>query len=504
MPAVDKLYSWLAQEPTPSAERILASALPLAEDAHFQRIVDILLARQNDASWAGLISQFSRLSAEQQDIVLLETKLVRAGIAAAARWHAAEARENAFRVLNLKPTEKLAFLIPAALRDSSQTVRKLAISALRAMADSFLQRHVAPLRGVRWSDTVEPETHLFLEVMHQVFQKFSFHLQVEAFEVTLWFARYFEAEIWESLDAPRSHTAFVAREQLAHWRSPHLTGFLLLCLERREWRRIASARLEKFASREECQSLLIHSELLQSPEIAHAVSLIRKPAWYEAFLANWDRFSAAQQDRIPQWLALSAIDRESNKIELLAKLAETKTEAIRADAILALAELSSREAERALARIAATGNDAMAHFASWLIQGRLLSHAETESQERQSIDRRTRMARFCDAPPNAHQLSSMWQMLQRGAMDPDFDAARIVSADLEMWGNEVGRRLQAADARERMMAVRFAQASGLATHLVAQIQPLLNDRAPGVRAAAMEVLHVEFFGKGQESAGWEQ
>lgn len=500
MPKVDKLYAWLANEPTPNAERIIAAALPQADDASFARLVDLLLGRANESSWAALISQFSRLTPEQQDRILIEPRLVRAGITAAARWSSSEARENAFRVLNLHPDEKLAFLVPTGLRDSSQIVRTLATDALRQMADAFLQRHVAPIRGIPWEDNVEPDTELFLEVIRRVFAKFTFHLQVEAFEIALWFARYFEDEVWESLDSPRSHTAYVTREHLFEWKSPHLTGFLMLCMERREWRRTAAARLEKYTSRDECCALLRNTDLLQDEEIAHAISLVRKPLWYDAFLRNWGDLPAALQQHIPAWLVHSSAEDEADKLELLTRLATTTDADGRVEAIFALAEIDSREAEKALARIAATGRDALAHFASWVLQGRRMPLGELANQERAAADRRARLDRFGNAPPKAYQQRSTWQMLQRAQIDSEFDAMNAVMNDIDTWCGELARQLSDNDPHERLTALRFVESTGLACELSEQIKALLDDHVPGVRARAMEIMHAQLFGGAEVGA----
>ncbi|HUU96328.1 MAG TPA: hypothetical protein VM487_11355, partial [Phycisphaerae bacterium] len=131
MELADKLYDWLAQGPTPECDRTLAAALAHAEPPYFDRIVQVLLKRAHEVSWAGLIRHYERLSPEMRRELFANDELTRVGIASAVRSGSVEMRCNALAALQDCLSPRLAYLLTDALRDESREVRDSAARVLR-------------------------------------------------------------------------------------------------------------------------------------------------------------------------------------------------------------------------------------------------------------------------------------------------------------------------------------------------------------------------------------
>src|SRR5262245_19746064 len=95
MPLSDRLYLWLASGPTPDCDEILAGALPHAEPPWDARILRVLLERDHDASWGGLIGALDRLPAEVRTAVFANRDKLCAGIATALKARLPSQRLNA-------------------------------------------------------------------------------------------------------------------------------------------------------------------------------------------------------------------------------------------------------------------------------------------------------------------------------------------------------------------------------------------------------------------------
>ena len=108
--------------------------------------MQVLLLRGRDASWAGLIGQYDRLTPEIRELLQHPDEHVQGGIALALKSPLRDVRVNALRALGQQPDGRMAYLLPLALRDPSGTVRGEAAEIFRKIADSFLEQP-APTRG---------------------------------------------------------------------------------------------------------------------------------------------------------------------------------------------------------------------------------------------------------------------------------------------------------------------------------------------------------------------
>lgn len=495
MAAIDQLYDWLSNQPPPHADRILAAALPHAEPAYADRMIACLRRRENESAWAALIANQDRLKPAILAELQQRKDLYFAGIARAARWSSPRFRLNAHHCLAQSPRTKLAYLIPDVLRDSSPAVREAGALAFRRLAAHFLDQTVAPREDFDWRSGPEGESKQFLEVVAYALRRFDRHLQVPAFEASLWFARYFDRELWDILDAPRAHAGYVVREHLPSWDSPRLTGFLLLCLRQTLWRRAAAHVLGKFSTIPQLRALLQHTDLLDDPETARLVSLIKNPAWVKTATGNPDAFSPVERALLMRWFACAGVDIDI-RVNLLSAELERPPSPARSAALFALGRLDSPSTTRVLARIGGAGTDATAHFASWVVLGRksgLVPAVEPANEPRRTAPPRA-------SPTHAHEWTDVWQLLRRHDLEPARDAVADISNHLDDWRQRLRRLLQSSNSRERLSALRAIRSAAVTLEFAEEIEPLLDDPSPGVRGLVAELLRSHLLQKPGEVA----
>jgi HEAT repeat protein len=490
MARIDRLYDWIASEPCQDTDRILAAGLPLAEPPYFDRIVQLLLKRETEPSWAGLISVLDRLPEATQHRVLARLDLVRLGIARAARSPHESARLNAYRVLTDQPFIKLVYLIPDALNDPSEEVRDAAARAFRRMAECFLDHTMPPRDGVNWRNTLDQDQREFLSAVWATVRDFRRHLRIEAFEICLWFARYFDQELWSLLEAPRSHAGYVVREHLPHWDDRRVAGFLMLALRQPLWRRLAGRTIGHWRTLPECRALLQHSDLLDDPRVARQISLIRNPGWLGVLRRHWNELSDLEKQLFVRWTAAARVDDEV-RTQFLAEQLNCGSEALRRAALYALGACSSTTAQRALSQFGARGDDGLAHFASWVVLGRQ-GNWISEDDAPEELPAATHQHNLAEA--HRHEFSLFWQMLRRHELEPQHELFFELRENLSDWREPLKRQLLAPDPRDRVLALRLLDKAKLVDAFRDEIEPLLDDSTPGVRGLAAHVLRKALLG----------
>lgn len=488
MPRIDRLYQWLSTVPADRADRILSAGVLAAESPYFERIVNLLLAHKTEYGWGGLISVFDRLDEKVRQQVWERTDLIRLGVVWAAKSTAASARLNAFTILAESPFIKLVYLIPEALCDTSPAVRDKAAVAFKRMAECFLEHTMPPRDGVDWRQGVDADQREFLNSVWATVQGFSRHLRVEAFEVSLWFARYFDHELWPLLESPRSHAGYVVREHLPNWEEPRLAGFLMLALRQPCWRRLAARTLAGWTTLAECRALLPHTELLNDPRVARQIALIKQPPWFATWRTHRDQLSTMERQMTLQWAAVARLDDEQ-RVRFLSEPLDGEDHMLRRTAIYALARCETPAALRALNRFALSEDSAMGQFANWVVLGRQGNIVPAPPEEQTPPPRKTTLSEA-----HRHEFSLFWQMLRRQEMNPSQQLFAELRENLADWRAPLERQLHAPDQRDRVLALRLIHAAGLVNEFQDNMEKLLDDPMPGVRGLATRILRNHLLG----------
>lgn len=488
MPRVERLYEWLRTLPAARADKILRGGIFSTEPPFFEQIAQMLLSNRTEFGWGGLISVFDRLSENAQQQVWDRPNLIRLGVTWAARSPAATARLNAFGMLAESPYIKLVYLVPDALHDAAPAVRDKAALAFKRMAECFLDHTMPPRDGLEWRSGLDADQREFLSAVWSTVHSFPRHLRVEAFEVSLWFARYFDQELWALLESSRSHAGYVVREHLPSWTDPRLAGFLILALRQQRWRRLAARTLAGWTTLPECRALLPHTELLNDPRVARQIGLVKQPPWFGTWRENWALLSGVERQWALRWATVARLD-DDDRVRFLAESLDGDDSTLRRTALYALARCGTSAANRALNRFAVQDSGALGQFANWVVLGRN-GHVVPPPPEEEPLPAPNPAL----AETHHHEFSLFWQMLRRQEMNPKQELFAELRQNLADWRKPLERQLAATDQRDRILALRLIDAAKLLPEFQDAVEPLLDDSMPGVRGLATQILRKKLLG----------
>jgi len=489
MGLADKLYDWLAQGPTPECDRTLAAALEHAEPPYFDRIVQVLLKRAHEASWAGLIGHYGCLLPEIRHQLVTNDELMQAGIAIMVRSGSAEMRCNALAALQDCLSPRLAYLIPDALRDKSHKVRNSAARALRETAGAFLDRPSPPKNEANPACVAEyqAEREQLVRALSDALWTFDLHFRIEVVEAALWFADDLGLLLWERLGNSRSRSGYVVGEHLESWNHPRLAAFLLLGLIRSEWRPRTCPLLRRWSAPAEIIALLRHSHLLAVPRIRRALSSV-KPPWPGQLDAWMSAIPVGLRARVPEWVCCLGYD-DDEKARLLSKWLFSASPDVHRAAVYALVTLDSEAAVAKLESVAASDLPA-ASFARWYLVGRQsgltcssppVADAHLSAEKRAT---RTTILGQLDAP----QFAKLWQVCRRMGLHIDHAAVQTLREHLDVWRPQLTAYLQSSDPRDRVLVLWIVGTDERVRHFCRELHVLVNDPVVGIRQAARVVL----------------
>lgn len=368
MPLVDRLYEWLAVEPSSEVDRILSAGLERAEPGYSERIEQTLLRRGSDQALAGLLRCWTSLSETTRRALREHPEQMNQGIAAVLRSGPAEARLNALHAFEQVLPAQLAYLLPAAIRDPAPRVRSLATEVLYKTAAAFLQRTAAVHAGDgAISSAYAAERRALVQAVREAVRTFDLHRRAEVLELGTWFSRELDGALWEQLDNPRSRARSVVAELLPSWNRPWMAGFLLEALTRNDWRAAALRRLSQWKHHEELLALLRESDALDDPEIARRLVAIREPAWFQDVGACLAALPAELRRHVPRWIRWLGLSDET-RLRALLVCFQTKEEPVQRAALYTLAALNLPQTADFFRRMAGKGSP-LATFAAWFLAG---------------------------------------------------------------------------------------------------------------------------------------
>jgi hypothetical protein len=349
MRKIDRIYGWLNRLASREGDALLAAALERAEPDYAERLAALLLARQTDTAWAGLVSNYERLETPTRSALLGNEPLRRAALARALASGVSRTRISTLTYLSQHPCPAVSHHVAEALRDSSLRVRELASFVLRCTASVVLTAARQPRRAEDPSQYTADRAAV-VAALTTGLRTFELHHRSELLEVCLWFARDLGDELWESLSIRRAHSAFVVREQLGAWNHPRLAAFLLLSLAQPGWRTQALNLLRTWQDSAAALALLDQSDLLQDPAISEQLRLINGYGWLAALGPALPSASPQLQACVPLWIShLGFTDAE--RIQLLCCCLTSPTPEVQRAAVVALLDLDHPRATAALVEV---------------------------------------------------------------------------------------------------------------------------------------------------------
>jgi len=478
---IDKFYDWLVQGPAPDCDRICAAALAQAEPTWAERIERVLL-RRGEQAWCVLIGRYAALSEDVKVGLQANPAQLQAAIALAVKSGSHEERGNALLALEADLPLRLAYLLPAVLRDPSPENRLRAGRTLRKMASALLDRAAPdPQAGPQERRAHEQDREQFVEVLDEALRTFDLHFRVEVLEACLWFARQLGERLWGVLGSRRSRAGLVVSEHFYDWNSPRLAGFLLSALEQPGWTPTVANVLRTWKSAEQIAALLRETSYLESPQVRAALLLIHRPQWFSELDAELHALPAELRVHAPRWVRLAGYTSDQ-RILLLTGWARAGDPKLRRGAVYALADLEIPEAVAAL-RQATTGDSPVARFTRWCV------HAHDSGLLRRSAGAAAEaaaQAAHADAPDRDFGL--VWQACRRAEPASRGPLLELLREHARVWRHRLAASFRSPDPRDRALAVQVVGTVELAPLFRRDVEALRDDPVEAVRRLAQILL----------------
>lgn len=522
VPQIDKLYEWLAANPSPDCDRILRVALGFAEPAYAERIAEVLARRGTDASRVVLLGHYGALPAQVRSSLCADPDRLREWIAAAFRSGDSSARQNSLLALQENLSAQMSYLLPEALHDPSHDVRALAAQVLRAMAERVLASDHGP--GQR-PDAPRPAatgaTPRFVATLREILCGIESAHRVEVLEVLLWFASELGEQLWERLNLPRSRLATLAFDHVETWDDPRMAGFLLGALRHAAWRPQAASILTRWSGIPRATALLKHSIVLDDPEVRHQIALLRNPRWFSNLNRALTDFTADLRAHVPRWIAAMSYP-EAQKQKLLTGWLKSPDPQVRRAALYELSHLPGLP-PLAPFNIVAAEDRALRTFARWYVLGRQtelvqqaiqasrqariqVAQAAEQSPPMEGADAPERPA-SAHAPPPAPRprgtpagarpappqrtpddFERIWEIARVAPAAQRSDLVAFFRDLADMWGDRVGDQFASHDARDRLLAMQIVSTRMLAHRFASKLEALRRDPEPTIARLAERVL----------------
>jgi hypothetical protein len=488
MARVDQLYDWLVQEADPEVDRVFAAAVERAESPYFERIVRILIARDEPASWAALAGVYGKLSPEFQDELTRDKERLRIAISGAARLPSSAARLQAMQLLRKFPFPQLAYVVSDALRDTYRPVSELAAHQLLVIAEQFIKRHGS--NGAMDPDEAENPVKFarqqLISALADALRSYHLHWRLEPVQAALWFAHDLGTALWEPLNQLRSRLREAVLEHMRSWDDPKLAPFLLLGLKQKEWHSTAAAQLSQWSSRSQLEALLDHSYMLNDAEFCESLRKVREPNWFDQVDRFLNDLSTDHRRALPRWIFAVGLT-VNERTNLLARFLHRSCPVLRRACVYAMAALEVAEVSRRIQQIG-TSDAVLSAFARWWSIGRELNLGLDRVPRARIHNSDTRRAASRRRQTDDQTFDMIWQICSRIPIRDAGGLLTLMREHMDFWGSSAVKKLRAASPRERIFALHVLGTHTLASHYKQDIQRLLSDPVASIRDLARHLL----------------
>ena len=481
MARVERLYDWLTALEEPEVDRALAFALEQAESPFFERMVRILIARNQPGSWSALVGSFDRLTEDVQKELTADRERLRNAIIGAVKLPSPTARLQAVRLLRRFPFPQLAYVLSDALRDSHRPVAEMAARQLHSVAKQFLMRYGADASKDALSDTPNvgfARTQLTTALADAV-KTFPQHYRLEPVQAALWFVRDLGPKIWEPLNERRSRLREAVVEHLRRWDDPSLAAFLLNGIKQKAWNGTVTPLLSGWNTRPHLEAILDQSHMLNDPEFLERLAKLRDPNWFDHVDRYLGDLSLDHRRELPRWVFAVGLS-VSERAGLLTRFLHRNCPVLRRACVYAMAALQVPEVTHRIQQVG-TSDAVMSAFARWWSAGNELN---LELAPRPSAGRHGNIERR--AASRRHQTDQMlfdlmWQLCQRLTLREASGLLALLRENMEIWGPIAILKLRAGAPRERILALHVFATEALACQYKLELQCLLSDQLPAIR-----------------------
>ncbi len=490
----------LADLPGDAAEQALLDGLLLV-DAELQTdIVGILLERNREGGYEGLIAVYDRLAADAQNQVLTHISRLYSALRAGIKSSAGQTRQNALEIVGRSGNPPLAYLAGQAMRDGSPAVRAEAAGTILKLTDQHCRNHEEIREALCGVIEREPglvriashtirllrdEREYLLETLRDALKCYESHLRLEALECAMRMAHELEEELFGRHMATRGKLLHAISELLTSKLDTGFVPVVYLSLPHPELRRRVLQMIESCRDSDFFAEFIRWHWLCADPVIGKSLSSIHRCAWLDGGFETVFNLPHDVAPLLPSWTMRLGLP-SAQKVALMRDcLILDNPDAHRA-AVWALAGYDSPDSTAELERLRDHEDAAVRRIVSCELERRARVH---RCQRRRASDGRpSGWEDLLDSAGLTESFEAFWQHFDRIPENLGHTEGRHAPSFVPDFLPHVQEKLHAQRAADRLRALQLLSALGLSHEFSSAFFSAGNDSSARIRAVAMGAL----------------
>jgi len=500
MASMAAIYRVLSRASTTAADEALLAALPGAEAAGMQAIVDTLLVRHTQAGLRGLIAHFHEFDEALKRRVLGETDEVFRVLRSAAQSREYQVRLNVIEIIQRGQAYRASYLLDAALHDRSAAVREAAATALYGLADKLYRTRPVPSTNEELAamspdeiedqmlalETYREDRRQVVSALDSGLNSFNIHLHPRVIEAATWFVDDLGMRFWSLVSTPGSKASHVAGSILGETLTPRLATFAFLSMNFSGFRRLVVNAMAQCRDPEFLAAWLREGWRLSQVRLARAMVTLKELACVKDRAVLLMQLPPDVLRHAPRWIALTGLPAEL-KVVVLRELARSGHREVRRAAVSALVTQPADLAISPLRTLAGSDDTGMATMAR-------LHLARFRPTEFSLTDLLSRALGQQVEPPRKAQpeeqlsFDDYWASFDDLSDNDRRTLGQQILASVPQASAIIGRKLTSPEPRNRVRALRMASLLDLAGNFSEPFYQLSFDPDAEVRSAAIAAL----------------
>lgn len=495
-----KVLDILAHVTGEAADEALLDGLLLVDAELQTEIVGILLERNHEGGFDGLIAVYDRLAAEAQNHVLANVSQLYGALRSGIKSSAGQTRQNALEIVGRSGSPRLSYLAGQAMRDGSPAVRGEAAGTILKLTELHFRNH----EEIRESlcDVIAREPGLFriashtmrllrdereylLETLRDALKCYEGHLRIEVLECAMRLAHELEEDLFGGHLATRGKLLHAVSELLASRLDAGFAPVVYLALRHPELRRRVLPLIESCRDTDFFAEFIRWHWLCADPVIGKGLSSIHRSAWLDGGFESVFNLPPDAAPLLPGWtmkLGLPSVQ----KVALMRDcLILDNPDAHRA-AAWALAAYDSPDSTSELERLRDHEDAAVRRIVTREVERR--ARARRRQRRRASGTRPDGWENLLDRAGLNESFEAFWQHFDRIPEGLGRTEGRHALTYVPDFLPQVQEKLHGQRAADRLRALQLLAALGLSAEFSGAFFAASNDGSARIRATALSAL----------------
>ncbi len=505
------IFSLLSKDPNPAADAALLAALPGADGATAESIIQTLLERDQKTGLSGLIGVFHELNESLQQRILASIDRLVPLLREAFQSRNERMRLNTLELIRRGGLFRASYLLESAMHDPSAEVFAAAVATLHDLAGRLVSTHeeydLPSPRADSGDGEFQAANSGLTELRHQMMElqarrddrkhvasalfaglsSTRLHLQPKLIEAAMWLVEDLGMRLWTVLATPGGKVMRLAASVFDDADKTRLIPFAMSAIQRSEFRPFVLRALSTCTDADFWEEWCRQGWRTRAPGVARNLSAIRDAACTGEHSGLLLSLSPEAQRHATSWIALSGMALET-RLTMLRELQRRGAPAARKAALWTLCAIPDARATTLLAVIAADAAPEAARSARFE-----LARRQPKQYRPKELLAAVRKLSNAVSEPETEEHKPLTFEDYWSSYDLLSEHERIIKGHEMLLANpgaesHLRRLLTCDDASQRVRALRVATLLGRTTSFAQQIYSLVHDSESEVRSAAVTAL----------------